>query len=130
MSQDVVQLAPVGAPISYPPGFIRCDTCQDFGTDVSFSSAYSNGTHHPCRHCQPMRFLVWRLGYEGKGLRVAVDGVECIVILPPDGSSVVQPCEGSSCTYGAVLVQSATSADDVRWIDVEHVAILTPWEGV
>ncbi|NUR00395.1 MAG: hypothetical protein HOY79_28855 [Streptomyces sp.] len=105
-----------------PPGFVAGNPCQDFRSDVS------NGIEHPCRHCQPMRFLSWRLCYEGEGLPVLVDGIECVVLLPPAGGSIVQPCGGLRCDYGCVLVRSALGSD-ARWVELDHVAILKPWEG-
>lgn len=121
------QSAPAGA--YYPPGFLACAACQDFGTDVSFSSTAPPGVEHPCRHCKPMRFHAWRLAFAGEGCHVLVDGVESVVVLPPDGSSVVQPCLGDACQHGAVLVRSAAGPDDTRWVEVEHVQFITPWEG-
>lgn len=105
-----------------PAGFVQCNPCQDFRTDVSF------GVEHPCRHCQPMRFLAWRLCYEGEGLSALVDGIECVVLLPPAGGSIVQPCEGLRCDYGCVLVRPILGSD-ARWVDLDHVEILTPWGG-
>lgn len=106
----------------YPQGFLQCAVCQDFHTDVSF------GVEHPCRHCRPMRFLAWRLCHEGEGLRVLVDGIECVVVLPPAGGSIVQPCASPRCDYGCVLVRSLLGSE-ARWADLDHVEILTPWEG-
>jgi hypothetical protein len=105
-----------------PPGFVKCNPCQDFRTDVSF------GVEHPCRHCQPMRFLSWRLAYEGEGLTVLADGIECVVLLPPAGGSIVQPCEGDRCDFGCVLVRPILGSGE-RWVDLDHVEILTPWGG-
>ena len=105
-----------------PAGFVQCNQCQDFRTDVSF------GVEHPCRHCQPMKFLSWRLCHEGEGLSVLVDGIECVVLLPPAGSPIVQQGPGSTCDYGCVLVRPILSAD-ARWVELDHVEILTPWEG-
>jgi len=107
---------------SNPPGFVQCNPCQDFRTDVSF------GVEHPCRHCQLMRFLAWRLCHEGEGLSVLVDGIECVVLLPPAGGSIVQPCEGDRCDYGCVLVGPILGSD-TWWADLDHVEILTPWGG-
>lgn len=105
-----------------PVGFITCDPCQDFRTDVSF------GVEHPCRHCQPMRFLSWRLCYEGAGLRALVDGVEHVVLLPPAGGPVVQPCEQPRCTYGCVFVRPA-GGGDARFVELDQLELVTPWEG-
>ncbi|OLE23714.1 MAG: hypothetical protein AUG49_15295 [Catenulispora sp. 13_1_20CM_3_70_7] len=105
-----------------PVGFITCDPCQDFRTDVSF------GVEHPCRHCQPMRFLAWRLCHEGTGLQVLVDGVQCVVLLPPAGGPIVQPCEFPHCDNGCVLVRPILRGN-ARWVELNHVKILTPWEG-
>lgn len=105
-----------------PVGFVKCGPCQDFRTDVSF------GVEHPCRHCQPMRFLSWRLCREGDALSVLVDGMECVVLLPPAGGPVVQPCEPPVCKYGVVLVRPILGSD-ARWVELDHVEILTPWEG-
>ena len=105
-----------------PAGFVKCGPCQDFRTDVSF------GVEHPCRHCQPMRFLSWRLCREAEGLSVLVDGMECVVLLPPAGGPVVQPCEPPVCKYGVVLVRPILGSD-ARWVELDHVEILTPWEG-
>jgi hypothetical protein len=101
---------------------IACNPCQDFRTDVSF------GIEHPCRHCQPMRFLSWRLCAEGVGLRVLVDGIECAVLAPPAGGPTVQPCPAPRCEFGCILVRSALGSD-TRWVELDHVEILTPWEG-
>jgi hypothetical protein len=106
----------------YPSGFLTCKPCQDFRTDVSF------GVEHPCRHCQPVRFRSWRLGNEGDVLRVQVDGIEGDVMAPPDGGSIVQPCEGSACAFGCVLVRPVLGGD-ARWVEVDRVEITTPWHG-
>ena len=105
-----------------PAGFVKCNPCQDFRTDVSF------GVEHPCRHCHPMRFLSWRLCHEGEGLSVLVDGIKCVVLLPPAGGPIVQPCEFPVCEYGCVLVRSILGSD-ARWAELDHVEILTPWGG-
>lgn len=105
-----------------PAGFVTCNPCQDFRTDVSF------GVEHPCRHCQPMRFLSWRLCHEGERLRVMVDGTECIVLLPPAGGPIVQPCPAPRCDYGCILARSVLGGEP-QWVELNHVEILTPWEG-
>lgn len=105
-----------------PVGFVECGPCQDFGTDVSF------GVEHPCRHCQPMRFLSWRLCSEGTGLQVLIEGVRCVVLLPPAGGPIVQPCEGPQCTYGCVFVRPVQGGD-ARFVELDQLEILTPWMG-
>jgi hypothetical protein len=105
-----------------PTGFVTCQPCQDFRTDVSF------GVEHPCRHCQPMRFLAWRLCREGEGLSVLVDGKECVVMTPPAGGPIVQPCEPPVCDYGCILVRSILGSDP-RWVALDQVEILTAWQG-
>ena len=119
---DFLSAAELELTAQNPPGFVQCNPCQDFRSDVSF------GVEHPCRHCQPMRFLSWRLCREGEKLSVLADGIECAVLLPPAGGSIVQPCEGSRCDYGCVLVRPILGTD-ARWVDLDHVVILTPWEG-
>jgi hypothetical protein len=76
-----------------------------------------------------MRFLSWRLCHEGAELRVLVGGIECAVLLPPAGGPIVQPCEGETCEYGSALVRSALG-NDARWVELDQIKILTPWEGV
>jgi hypothetical protein len=107
---------------SNPDGFVQCNPCQDFRTNVSF------GVEHPCRHCQPMRFKSWRLCHEGTRLTVKVGGLECAVLLPPAGGPMVQPCEFPTCDYGCVLVRPLVGSE-ARWVELNHVKILTAWEG-
>ena len=77
----------------------------------------------------PMHFLSWRLCHEGEGLSVLVDGLECVVLMTPAGGPIVQPCEWPTCDFGCVLVRSALGSE-ARWVELDHVEILTPWEGV
>jgi hypothetical protein len=108
-----------------PQGAINCPRCQDFRTDVS------HGREHPCRHCQPLRFKIWRLcEVTAKDtLWVTVGGRDCLVLLPPAGGSVVQPCEGLRCEQGCVFVRPADGDDDVFWAEITDVEIKTPWSG-
>lgn len=106
---------------------VACRRCQDWRTDVS--EIAGTEIEHPCRHCQPMRFLSWRLCAEGEGLHVLVDGIECTILLPPAGGPIVQPCQGPTCDLGSVLVRSALGSD-ARWVELDRVEILTPWQGV
>lgn len=105
-----------------PPGFITCNPCQDFRTDVSF------GIEHPCRHCRPMRFLSWRLCREGEALQVLAYGIECAVMAPPAGGPIVQPCEFPVGDYGCVYVRPVLGRE-ARWVPLDKVEILAPWEG-
>jgi hypothetical protein len=109
-----------------PQGAINCRHCQDFRTDVS------HGREHPCRRCQPLRFKIWRLCEvtAEDTLLVSVNGRDCLVILPPDGGSVVQPCEGPRCDQGCVLVRPADGDDGAFWAEVTELEIKTPWSGV
>jgi len=108
-----------------PRGAINCPRCQDFRTDVS------HNREHPCRHCQPLRFKIWRLCEvtAEDTLLVSVNGSDCLVLLPPAGGSVVQPCEGPKCDQGCVFVRPADEADGAFWAEVPDVEIKTPWSG-
>lgn len=108
-----------------PAGVINCGPCQDFRSDVS------HGKHHPCRHCQPLRFKIWRLCQvtERDTLLISVHGVDCLVMLPPAGGSVVQPCEPPKCAQGCVLVQPTEGGDGPFWAEVPDIEIKTPWSG-
>jgi hypothetical protein len=75
-----------------------------------------------------MRFLSWRLCDEGAGLSVLVDGIESVVLAPPAGGPIVQPCEFPVCDYGCVYVRPVLGAAG-RWVPLDHVEILTPWAG-
>lgn len=105
-----------------PQGVITCGPCQDFRTDVSF------GMEHPCRHCQPLRFKVWRLLAEPNRLLVLFGDERCRVLLPPAGGSVVQPCEGARCDHGCVFVE-LEAGGGAWWAELDDFEILTPWEG-
>ena len=109
-----------------PQGAINCKRCQDFRTDVS------HGREHPCRHCQPLRFKVWRLceATAEDMLLVSVNGVDCLVILPPDGGPNVQPCEGLRCDQGCTFVRPVDDAGGAFWAEVTDLEITTPWSGV
>lgn len=108
-----------------PQGAINCRYCQDFRTSVS------HNREHPCRHCQPLRFKIWRLCEvtEIDTLLVSVAGRDCIVLPPPDGGPVVQPCEGLKCDQGCVFVRPAEGGG-AFWAEVPNLEIKTPWSGV
>ena len=55
-------------------------------------------------------------------------GFICVVLLPPAGGLIVQPYKFPVCDYGCVFVRSVLGADG-RWVPLDHVEVLTPWEG-
>jgi hypothetical protein len=113
-----------GSPQGEGVGFVKCGPCQDFRTDVTY------GREHPCPHCQPLKYKAWRISADHETLLLAVPALSQLatIVLPPNGGSVIQPCDGSHCDKGCVLVRSIAGGG-AWWAELDDVEIVDDPDG-